>query len=88
MRKLSTIWVPRLLTKIATDFWDSNRVIFVECLVETKTINVKYYAELLKRLVQKIKKKRPQLAKNKILIHQNNALAHRSALAVARLYEL
>jgi histone-lysine N-methyltransferase SETMAR len=38
-----------------------------------KKINGEYYANLLQRLGEEIKKKRPHLAKKKVLFHQDSA---------------
>jgi histone-lysine N-methyltransferase SETMAR len=73
---------------MATVFWDSYGIIFVDYLEKDKTINGEYYAGLLQRLDTEIKNKRPHLAKKKILFHQDNASAHKSAVAMAKLYEL
>jgi hypothetical protein len=52
---------------MATVFWDSHGIIFVDYLEKGKTINGEYYAGLLQRLDTEIKNKRPHLAKKKIL---------------------
>ncbi|XP_014484314.1 PREDICTED: histone-lysine N-methyltransferase SETMAR-like [Dinoponera quadriceps] len=53
-----------------------------------KAITGQYYASLLDRLNDEIKKKRPHLAKKKILVYQDNASAHKSVKAMAKLNEL
>jgi len=47
-----------------------------------------YYANLLQRLSDEIKKKRPHLAKKKVLFHQDNAPVHTSVIAMAKINEL
>ncbi|XP_014467559.1 PREDICTED: histone-lysine N-methyltransferase SETMAR-like, partial [Dinoponera quadriceps] len=53
-----------------------------------KTINGEYYANLLQRLNEEIKQKRPHLAKKKVLFHHGNAPAHKSVIAMAKINEL
>lgn len=43
-----------------------------------KTITGEYYASLLNRLDEEMKKIRPHFAKKKVLFHQDNAPAHKS----------
>ena len=51
-------------------------VIFIDYLEERRTITGAYYAALLDRLVNEIKKERPHLKKKKILFHNDNAPSH------------
>ena len=51
-------------------FWDARGTIFIDYLQKGKTINGKYYANLLQRLSDKIKEKGPHLTKKKVLFHQ------------------
>lgn len=53
-----------------------------------KTITGAYYAALLDRLNDAIKEKRPHLKKKKVLFHQDNASAHKSMIAMAKIHEL
>jgi histone-lysine N-methyltransferase SETMAR len=53
-----------------------------------KTIAGENYSNLLTRLDEKIRKKRPGLKKKKIIFHQNNAPAHKSVLAMGKLRDL
>jgi [histone H3]-lysine36 N-dimethyltransferase SETMAR len=73
---------------MASVFWDSHGIILVDYLEKGKTINGEYYANLLQQLSDKIKEKRPHLAKKKVLFHQDNAPAHKSAIAMAKIHEL
>lgn len=50
---------------MATVFWDSQGVIYIDYLEKGKTITGRYYAELLGRFDVELKKKRPRLAKKK-----------------------
>lgn len=73
---------------MATVFWDSQGVIFIDFLEKGKTITGAYYAALLERFNEELMKKRPHLAKKKVLFHQDNAPAHSSAVATSKLVEL
>jgi histone-lysine N-methyltransferase SETMAR len=73
---------------MASVFWDARGIIFIDYLQKGKTINGEYYANLLQRLSDEIKKKRPHLAKKKILFHQDNAPVHTSVIAMAKINEL
>lgn len=73
---------------MATVFWDSQGVIFIDYLEKGKTITGLYYADLLGRFDAELKKKRPHLAKKKVLFHHDNAPVHTSAVAMAKLVEL
>ena len=48
---------------MACAFWDADAVIFIDYLETAKTITEAYYAALLDRLVNEIRKKRPHLRK-------------------------
>lgn len=80
--------IPSAGKVMATVFWDARGIIFVDYLEKGKTINGEYYANLLQRLSDEIKKKRPHLAKKKVLFHHDNAPAHTSAIAMAKIHEL
>ena len=47
----------------ASIFWDADGVIFIDYLEKAKTVTGTYYAALLDRLVNKIRKKRLHLRK-------------------------
>lgn len=59
--------VPWAGKAMATVFWD---------LEKARTIKGQYYAEFLGRFDDALKRKRPQLAKNNVLFHRDNAPAH------------
>jgi len=80
--------VPSAGKVMASVFWDARGIIFIDYLQKGKTINGEYYANLLQRLSDEIKKKRPHLAKKKVLFHQDNAPVHTSVIAVAKINEL
>jgi histone-lysine N-methyltransferase SETMAR len=73
---------------MASVFWDANGVIFIDYLEKGKTITGAYYAALLDRLVDELKKKRPHLAKKKVLFHDDNAPSHTSNIGKAKKHEL
>jgi histone-lysine N-methyltransferase SETMAR len=62
--------------------------LFIDYLEKGKTITGEYYSNLLTRLDEKIREKRPGLQKKKIIFHQDNAPAHRSVLAMGKLRDL
>jgi len=62
---------------MATVFWDSQGVIYIDYLEKGKTVTGLYYAELLGRFAAEFQKIR--------LFHHDNAPAHTSALAKAEL---
>lgn len=73
---------------MATVFWDSHGVIFIDYLQKGKTITGAYYASLLDKLKAELVEKRPHLQKKKILLHQDNAPSHTSVVAMAKIHEL
>ena len=58
-------------------FWDVRAIILIDYLQNGKTIYGEYYANLLERLTDEFKKKRPYFAKKKVLFHEDNAPALR-----------
>ena len=73
---------------MASVFWDAHGIIFIDYLEKGKTITGAYYSALLYQLKDENKKKRPHLQKKKILFHHDNAPAHTSTIAQAKLHEL
>ena len=73
---------------MASVFWDAHGIIFIDYLEKGKTITGAYYCELLDRLKTEIAIKRPHLAKKKALYHHDNAPAHSSMIAQAKLHEI
>ena len=70
------------------DFWDARGIIFIDYLQKGKQINSEYYANLLQRLSNEIKKERPHFAKKKVLlIYQDNARVHIYVIAMAKINE-
>ena len=66
---------------MASVFWDTYGVLFIGYLEKGRMITGAYYAALLDRLVDEIRKKRPHLKKKKILFHDDNAPSHISNIA-------
>ncbi|KAM8702311.1 hypothetical protein ACLKA7_004975 [Drosophila subpalustris] len=73
---------------MASVFWDAHGIIFIDYLQKGQTINSDYYMALLERLKDEIAKKRPHMAKKKVLFHQDNAPCHKSMKTIAKLNEL
>ena len=68
-------------------FWDSQGLIMIEYLEHGATITGNVYADQIKKLRQEIiEKRRGKLAK-KVLFHQDNAPAHKSAVAMAAIQD-
>ena len=80
--------VPSAGKVVAKNFWDSYSIILIHYLQKGKTITGEYYASLLDRFDAILKEKRPHLAKKKDLFHHDNALAHTSAIATDKLFDL
>ena len=73
---------------VASVSWDAHRVIFIDYLEKGRTITGTYYAALLDRLVDQMKKKRPHLKKKTILLHNDNALSPTSNIAQEKMLVL
>jgi hypothetical protein len=73
---------------MASVFWDSEGILIIDYLEKGKIITREYYSNLLTRVDEKICEKRPGLQKKKIIFHQDNALAHKSVLAMGKLRDL
>ncbi|GFS78410.1 mariner Mos1 transposase [Trichonephila clavipes] len=68
------VWSEKLLIKtIHIAFFDSNGLIHKEFLPESTTLNAVVYAEVLKRLMQRIRRVCPEYAKQDswTLLHDN-----------------
>ncbi|KAL4092164.1 hypothetical protein QTP88_026717 [Uroleucon formosanum] len=64
-------------------FFDIKGIIFVEWVPCGQTVNQYYYKEVLIKLRERVRKKRPDLWKNGWVLHQDNAPAH-SAFSIQR----
>jgi histone-lysine N-methyltransferase SETMAR len=80
--------VPSAGKVMASVFWDSKGIIHIDYLEKGKTVTGQYYADLLHSFNAKLRKKRPHLSKKKVLFHHDNAPAHTSAIATAKLFQL
>ena len=69
---------------MASVFWDTHGVLFIDYLEKRKTINSERYIGQLMRLRNEIGEKRLQMNKKKVLFHQDNALCHKRLLPVCR----
>jgi len=69
---------------MATVFWDARDIIHIDYLPSKQTINGDYYAALLDRFNNILKKKHPHLAKKKVLFHQDNAQVHTCPVPMAK----
>ena len=68
-------------------FWDAKGIGFIDFLQKGKTINGEYYAKLLRKLRQAIKSKRPGKLTKGVLLHQDNAAAHKSLVAMSAVHD-
>jgi transposase len=73
---------------VASVFWYAESILFFDYLVKGKTITVEYYSNILTRLDEKNRQKRPGLQKKNIIFHQDNAHAHKSVSAMGKLRDL
>jgi len=65
---------------MALVFWDAEGILFIDYLEKGKTITGEYYSNLLTRLDEKVREKRPGLQKKKIIFHQDSALVTQKCL--------
>ena len=63
---------------MASVFWDMHGILLIDFLPKGQTNNSDYFIDLLDRLEDTIKKKRPHMAQKKPLFQQDNAPVHRS----------
>ncbi|XP_045453244.1 histone-lysine N-methyltransferase SETMAR-like [Melitaea cinxia] len=68
-------------------FWDAQGIIMVEYLEKGATITGSYYADQIRRLREAIKEKRRGKLRAGVLFHQDNAPAHKAAVAMAAIQE-
>jgi hypothetical protein len=58
-------------------FFTIRGIIMIEWVPEGQTVNQNYYLEVLTKLRERVRKKRPELWKKKSwILHQDNAPAH------------
>lgn len=80
--------VPAVGKAMVSEFCVARGIIFIDYLEKWKTLNGKYYANLLQRLCINIQKRCPHFAKTKVLFHYENAPVHASVIAMAKISEL
>ncbi|GFY17092.1 transposase [Trichonephila clavipes] len=73
---------------MASIFWDAYGILFIDYLEKGKILNSEYYTVLLDQLNEKIKKKRPQMQKKKVMYLEDNAPCHKSMKTMVKLNEL
>lgn len=62
-------------------FFDIQGIVMAEWVPSGQTVNQQYYKQVLEKLRERVRKKRPELWKNGWILHQDNAPAH-NALSV------
>ena len=72
---------------MATVFWDARGIIHVDYFPSKETFNGDCYVALLDRFNNILKKKRPHLAKKKVLFHQDNARIYTCLAPMAKFNE-
>ena len=75
-------WADKVMASV---FWDAHGIFFIDYLEKGKTINIDYYMALLDRLSAKIKKKRPDMQKQKVLFQQDNTPCPKSMKTMVKL---
>ena len=68
-------------------FGDAKGIVFIYYLQKGKTINGEYYAKLLRELRRAIKSKRPGKLTKGVLLHQDNAPAHKSLVVMSAVHD-
>ena len=71
---------------MASVFWDADGIILVDYLEKGRTVTGQYYASLLWQLRANLIKKRHGKVTRGVLYHQDNAPAHKSAVAMAAIH--
>ena len=64
-------------------FFDIQGIVMAEWVPSGQTVNQQYYIEVLTKLLERVRRKRPELWRNGWILHQDNAPAH-NALPVKR----
>ena len=62
-------------------FFDIQGIVMAEWVPSAQTVNQRYYIEVLMKLRERVRMKRPELWRNGWILHQDNAPAH-NALSV------
>jgi histone-lysine N-methyltransferase SETMAR len=69
--------VPSARKVMASVFWNAEGILFIDYLEKGKTITGEYYSNLLTRLDEKVREKRPGMQKKNIIFHLDNAPAQK-----------
>ena len=72
---------------MASVFWDSEGMLMIGYLERGKTVTDVYYAELIRKLRSAIKEKHYGKSSHGVLLHQDDAAVHTSAMAMAAIRE-
>ena len=80
--------IPSAAMVVATVFWNTRGIIYINYLQKGKKINSEYYANLLQRFSDEIKEKWSYSVKKEVLFYQENAPVHTSVIAMAKINEL
>ena len=73
---------------MASIFWDSSGILFIDYLKKRGTINSDCYCTLLDRLKEEITRKQPYLLERKCVFLQDNASTHKSIKTMEKINEL
>ena len=73
---------------MATVFWDVTGIIHIEYMLKGTTITGESYATLLEKVAHKLRESRSHLQRKTIILHHDNAPAHKSAKVTAKIEEL
>ena len=68
-------------------FWDAKDIVLIDYLQKGKTINGEHYAKLLRELQQATKSKQPGKLIKGVLLHLDNAPAHKSLVAMFAVHD-
>jgi len=72
---------------MASIFWDARGVLLLDFLQKGETVTGVYYATLLDKLRVAMKEKRRGMLKKGVMLHADNAPAHSSAVAMAKMHD-
>ena len=73
---------------MATIFWDSKGVLYVDFLTECRTVNAEYYSALLEGPVKTAIRNKRKWAQTTVSFLQDNALPHMAARTMDTIHKL